>query len=301
MASVSLDTPARMLLGTDIAAVNAILEALPCDVVGMNCSTGPDYMRDAVRYLAAHSSKYISCIPNAGIPRNEGGLAIYPLEPAAMRDQLRAFVADFGVHVVGGCCGSGPEHIRLLVEATAGLRPRTPKAVAAQEIASAMTSLALEQEPRPLIVGERLNAQGSRKVKRLILSDDYDALVEVAREQVSGGAHALDVCMALTEREGEDEAMAEVVKRLELSVEAPLMIDSTSASHQARARDQPGPRHHQFRQFGERPEPDRRRAAARDRTRRRCGGAHHRKVGRHGENRRRQGIGGAPDRGDVLR
>ncbi|HEY5093526.1 MAG TPA: methionine synthase [Candidatus Eremiobacteraceae bacterium] len=229
MASVSLDTQGRMLLGTDIAAVNAILEALPCDVVGMNCSTGPDYMRDAVRYLAQHSSKYISCIPNAGIPRNEGGLAIYPLEPAGMRDQLRAFVAEFGANIVGGCCGSGPEHIRLLVEATADLHPRTPKPHPAQEIASAMTSLALEQEPRPLIVGERLNAQGSRKVKRLILSDDYDALVEVAREQVSGGAHALDVCMALTEREGEDTAMAEVVKRLELSVEAPLMIDSTEA------------------------------------------------------------------------
>jgi 5-methyltetrahydrofolate--homocysteine methyltransferase len=229
MASVSLDTQGRMLLGTDIAAVNAILEALPCDVVGVNCSTGPEYMRDAVRYLANHSSKYISCIPNAGIPRNDGGIAIYPLEPEGMRDHLRAFVDEFGVNVVGGCCGTGPEHIRLLVESTAALPPRTPKAHPSQEIASGMTSLALEQEPRPLIVGERLNAQGSRKVKRLILSDDYDALVQVAREQVAGGAHALDVCMALTEREGEDTAMAEVVKRLELSVEAPLMIDSTEA------------------------------------------------------------------------
>jgi 5-methyltetrahydrofolate--homocysteine methyltransferase len=229
MASVSLDTQGRMLLGTDIAAVNAILEALPCDVIGVNCSTGPEYMRDAVRYLANHSSKYISCIPNAGIPRNDGGIAIYPLEPEGMRDHLRAFVEEFGVNVIGGCCGTGPEHIRLLVEAAAGMAPRTPKAHPSQEIASGMTSLALEQEPRPLIVGERLNAQGSRKVKRLILADDYDALVEVAREQVAGGAHALDVCMALTEREGEDTAMAEVVKRLELSVEAPLMIDSTEA------------------------------------------------------------------------
>ena len=129
MASVSLDTQGRMLLGTDISAVCAILEALPCDVIGLNCSTGPEHMRDAVRYLTQHSSKYVSCIPNAGIPRNEGGHAIYPLDPAGMRDQLRAFVTEFGVNVVGGCCGSGPEHIRLLVEATAGLRPRTPKAV----------------------------------------------------------------------------------------------------------------------------------------------------------------------------
>ncbi len=230
MASVSIDTQGRMLLGTDISAVCAILEALPCDVVGLNCSTGPDYMRDAIRYLTQHSSKYVSCIPNAGIPRNDGGRAIFPLEPAPMRDQLRAFVDDYGVNVVGGCCGTGPEHIRLLVEAVAGKMPRTPRAARDSEVASAMTALALAQEPRPMIVGERLNAQGSRKVKRLLLADDYDALVEVARDQVQGGAHCLDICTALTEREGEDTAMATLVKRLELAVEAPLMIDSTEAS-----------------------------------------------------------------------
>ncbi|HLJ84394.1 MAG TPA: methionine synthase [Candidatus Eremiobacteraceae bacterium] len=235
LASVSLDTQGRMLLGTDIAAVCAILEALPCDVAGLNCSTGPEYMRDAMRYLAQHSSKYVSCIPNAGIPRNEGGLAIYPLEPEGMRDHLESFVTDFGVNIIGGCCGSGPEHIRLLAIAAKGKTPRTPKPKPDQEVASAMTALQLAQEPRPLIVGERLNAQGSRKVKRLVLADDYDALVEVAREQVSGGAHALDVCMALTEREGEDSTMAEIVKRLELSVEAPLMIDSTEAKVVRRA------------------------------------------------------------------
>jgi 5-methyltetrahydrofolate--homocysteine methyltransferase len=229
MASVSLDTQGRMLLGTDIAAVCAILEALPCDIVGLNCSTGPDFMRDAVRYLTAHSSKYISCIPNAGIPRNDAGRAVFPLEPIPMRDQLSSFVAEYGVNIVGGCCGTGPEHIRLLVEAVAGAKPRAPKPIAAQEIASAMTALALAQEPRPLIVGERLNAQGSRKVKRLLLSDDYDSLVVTAREQVAGGAHCLDVCTALTERDVEETSMAELVKRLEMSVEAPLMIDSTEA------------------------------------------------------------------------
>jgi 5-methyltetrahydrofolate--homocysteine methyltransferase len=235
MASVSLDTQGRMLLGTDISAVCAILEAAPCDVVGLNCSTGPEHMRDAVRYLTQHSSKFVSCIPNAGIPRNEGGRAVFPLQPVPMRDQLLSFVKEHGVNVIGGCCGTGPEHIRLLVEGAAGAKPRVPKRVREEEVASAMTALALAQEPRPLIVGERLNAQGSRKVKRLILADDYDALVEIAREQVAGGAHCLDVCTALTEREGEDTAMAEVVKRLELSVEAPLMIDSTEAKVIARA------------------------------------------------------------------
>ena len=231
IASVSLDTQGRMLLGTDIAAVCAILEALPCDVVGLNCSTGPDYMRDAIRYLCEHSSKFVSCIPNAGIPRNEGGRAIFPLGPEPMRDQLRSFVEDFGVNVVGGCCGTGPEHIRLLVEAVALARPRSPRPHAGrdEEIASAMTALTLAQEPRPMIVGERLNTQGSRKVKRLLLEGDFDGLVGVARDQVAGGAHCLDLCTALTEREGEDEAMATLVKQLELSVEAPLIIDSTEA------------------------------------------------------------------------
>jgi len=230
MASVSLDTQGRMLLGTDISAVCAILEALPCDVVGLNCSTGPEHMRDAVRYLTQHSSKYVSCIPNAGIPHNEGGRAIFPLEPVPMRDQLQSFVEEYGVNIVGGCCGTGPEHIRLLVEAVAAATPRRPKPVREEQIASAMTALTLAQEPRPMIVGERLNAQGSRRVKRLLLGDDYDSLVGIAREQVAGGAHCLDLCTALTEREGEDASMAEVVKRLELSVEAPLMIDSTEAS-----------------------------------------------------------------------
>ena len=231
IASVSLDTQGRMLLGTDIAAVCAILEALPCDVVGLNCSTGPEYMRDAIRYLCEHSSKFVSCIPNAGIPRNEGGRAIFPLGPEPMRDELRSFVKDFGVNIVGGCCGTGPDHIRLLVEAVAGLRPRTPRIASGrdEEVASAMTALTLAQEPRPMIVGERLNTQGSRKVKRLLLDGDFDGLVDVAREQVAGGAHCLDLCTALTEREGEDETMATLVKRLELSVEAPLIIDSTEA------------------------------------------------------------------------
>ncbi len=231
MASVSLDTQGRMLLGTDIAAVCAILEALPCDVVGLNCSTGPEYMRDAIRYLCEHSSKFVSCIPNAGIPRNEGGRAVFPLGPEPMRDELRSFVSDFGVNIVGGCCGTGPDHIRLLVEAVTRLKPRTPRSHAGrdEEVASAMTALTLAQEPRPMIVGERLNTQGSRKVKRLLLDGDFDGLVAVARDQVAGGAHCLDLCTAVTEREGEDDTMATLVKRLELSVEAPLIIDSTEA------------------------------------------------------------------------
>src|SRR5579884_658014 len=123
-AQVTLDVTGRMLLGTDVSGALATLEALPCDVIGLNCSTGPEHMREPVRYLCQRSTKPISCIPNAGLPVNDGsGDAVYLLEPGPMAEQLRSFVSEFGVNVVGGCCGTTPEHIRQLVEATRGLRP----------------------------------------------------------------------------------------------------------------------------------------------------------------------------------
>ncbi len=116
---VTLDTTGRMLLGTDIAAVLAILEALPVDVIGLNCSTGPDYMREPVRYLTSHTRKPISVIPNAGLPINVDGVACYPMEPLPMADTLSEFVTELGVSVVGGCCGTTPDHLRVLVEQSA--------------------------------------------------------------------------------------------------------------------------------------------------------------------------------------
>jgi len=228
-AQPTLITDGRMLLGTDIRAIRATLDALPIDVIGLNCSTGPSQMRDSIRYLCETSRCFVSVIPNAGLPlMGPHGETIYPEGPQELAAELAAFVRDFGVNAIGGCCGTTPEHITALREAIVSVerRPR-PRAERPQEIASAMTAISLEQEPRPLIVGERINAQGSRKVKRLLLDDRYDDVVLIAREQVEGGAHVLDVCCALTERPDEDEQMRDLVRRLAQSIEAPLSIDST--------------------------------------------------------------------------
>jgi len=227
-AQATLDVTGRMLLGTDISAVRATLEALQIDVIGLNCSTGPTHMREPIRYLCSESGKFVSVIPNAGLPlMGPKGETIYPESPQEMAAELGAFVRDFGVNVIGGCCGTTPEHIAAMRAAIDGLKPRTPEPKPHQFVASAMTAIALEQVPRPLLVGERINSQGSRKIKRLLLEDGYDDIMLVAREQVEGGAHVLDVCCALTERTDEDVQMRTLAKRLAQSTEAPLMLDST--------------------------------------------------------------------------
>src|SRR5581483_10115724 len=232
-AQATLDVTGRMLLGTDISAVRATLDALPIDVIGLNCSTGPTHMRDPIRYLVETSRCFVSVIPNAGLPKmGPRGETIYPEAPGEMAAELIAFVRDLGVNAVGGCCGTTPEHIaafRAALDALAagGHRPRIPEPKPLQFAASAMTAVALKQEGTVLLIGERVNAQGSRTIKRLLLEDDYDEITLVAREQVEGGAHLLDVCTALTERTDEDVQMATIVKRLAQSVETPLVIDST--------------------------------------------------------------------------
>ncbi|MEP6989807.1 MAG: homocysteine S-methyltransferase family protein, partial [bacterium] len=228
-AQVTLDTSGRMLLGTDIASAVATLEAMRVDVIGLNCSTGPEHMREPARFLTEHASVPVSVIPNAGLPLNTGtGEAIYPLEPGPMATMLREFVEEFGVRIVGGCCGTTPEHLAAIVQAVHAVAPPSHTQHAREaRVSSAMRATTLRQEPAPLLVGERVNAQGSRKVKRLLLADDYEGILEVAREQQDSGAHVLDVCVALTERGDEAEQMAKVVKLLSMSVELPLMIDST--------------------------------------------------------------------------
>jgi 5-methyltetrahydrofolate--homocysteine methyltransferase len=235
-AQPTLITEGRMLLGTDIRAVVATLDALPIDVIGLNCSTGPSQMRDSVRYMCENSRCFVSVIPNAGLPlMGPKGETIYPETPDELAKELADFVREFGVNVVGGCCGSTPAHITALRDAVEALpaparhEPST-ETYRPQNVSSAMTAAALEQVPRPLIVGERLNSQGSRRIKRLLLEDNYDEMILVAREQVEGGAHVLDICVALTERPDEDVQMRELVRKLAQSIEAPLMIDSTEPS-----------------------------------------------------------------------
>jgi 5-methyltetrahydrofolate--homocysteine methyltransferase len=226
-AQVTLDTNGRMLLGTDISAALTILEGLAIDVLGLNCSTGPEHMREPIRILGEQSPLPVACIPNAGLPLNVDGLAVYPLEPEPFAAALAEFVERNGISVVGGCCGTTPAHLQRLVERigkrTAPARPEPPE----PRLASGVSATTMHQDPPPLLIGERCNAQGSRRFKKLLLEEDYDAILEVAREQVASGAHALDISTAVTERPDEAELMRRVVKKLEMGVEVPLVIDST--------------------------------------------------------------------------
>ena len=226
-AQVTLDTSGRMLFGTDIAAALAIVEALPIDLIGLNCSTGPDYMREPVRYLCENARLPVTCIPNAGLPVNVDGQASYPLGAVPMAIELAEFVTELGVNVVGGCCGSTPAHVRELVARVGHLSPLPRTVPMVPRIASALRAIDLVQDPGPLVVGERLNAQGSRAVKRHLMGRDWDSLVGIGRHQAESGAHALDVCVAMVERTDEAESMAELVRRLRMVVETPLVIDTT--------------------------------------------------------------------------
>ncbi len=218
----------KMLLGTDIQAVLTTLAALDVDVIGLNCSTGPEDMRDAIRFLGEHSPLPVHCIPNAGLPlQGPDGETIFPEEPGPLAATLGEFVERYGVGIVGGCCGTTPEHIAAIRERVEGRAVGERPARGPIEVSSLMTSTPLVQEPRPTLVGERVNSQGSRKAKELLLADDYDGLVQVAEDQVEGGAHVLDICVALTERQDEDEQMKAVVERVSLTQPAPIQVDST--------------------------------------------------------------------------
>ncbi|MBK9928159.1 MAG: methionine synthase [Anaerolineales bacterium] len=226
-AQVTLDTTGRMLLGTDINASLAILEGMGIDVIGLNCSTGPEHMREPIRILGENSTLPVSCIPNAGLPLNVDGQAVYPLEPEPFANDLYEFVTKHNISVVGGCCGTTPTHLKLLVDKLNQTPPPKRPLQSTPQLASAMSAIAMRQDPPPTLLGERLNAQGSRKFKRLLLEEDYDSILEIAREQVDFGAHALDISCAVTERADEAELMRKVVKKLEMGVDVPLVIDTT--------------------------------------------------------------------------
>ena len=238
MVSVTMETTGTMLVGSDIAAVVAILEPFPIDVLGLNCATGPEQMKEHIRYLSEHSPFVVSCIPNAGLPENIGGVAHYRLTPLEMKMQLLHFVEDLGVQVIGGCCGTTPSHIAALTELAAELHPaarpvRTPQTQHERPLlqgepaaASIYSTTPYHQDNSFLIIGERLNASGSKKVRELLAEEDWDGLVGVARGQVKENAHVLDVNVDYVGRDGERD-MHELVSRLVTNVNLPLMLDST--------------------------------------------------------------------------
>jgi len=235
-AQVTLDTNGFMLTGTDIAAVITALDGIAIDILGINCSTGPEHMETPIQVLSERSRLPVSCLPNAGLPSNSNGEAVYPLSPEDFAQWMTHFVDEYGVSIVGGCCGTRPEHLRALVERIGERRTREPRIKAiTPSLSSAFHSFPLNQEPRPFIIGERLNTQGSRLFKRLMLTDDFASAMEIAKEQSYGGAHALDICTALTEKGDEAVRMEKLVRLTAQSVDLPLVIDSTEPHVMERA------------------------------------------------------------------
>jgi 5-methyltetrahydrofolate--homocysteine methyltransferase len=226
MVSVTMESMGTMLVGSEISAVLTILEHYPIDILGLNCATGPDLMKPHIKYLAEHSPFIVSCIPNAGLPENVGGQAHYRLTPLELRMSLMHFVEDLGVQVIGGCCGTRPEHIQQLAELAKDLKPKVRQPSLEPAAASIYTTQPYDQDNSFLIVGERLNASGSKKCRDLLNAEDWDGLVSMARAQVKEGAHILDVNVDYVGRNGERD-MHELVSRIVNNVTLPLMLDST--------------------------------------------------------------------------
>jgi 5-methyltetrahydrofolate--homocysteine methyltransferase len=225
--SITIETMGTMLMGTEISAALATIE--PYDFVtvfGMNCATGPKEMEENVRYLCENSPKPVFIMPNAGLPENIGGQACYHLTPEELEFWMNRFVIEFGVSIIGGCCGTTPEHMSRLVKIASQSAPKKREFSYTPSVSSIYSSVALHLDPPPVIVGERCNANGSKKFKELLLVEDYDGMVQLAKEQIKEGAHILDLCVAYVGRD-EVRDMCEVMKRFNTQVTLPLMIDST--------------------------------------------------------------------------
>ncbi len=226
IAQVTMEAGGTMLLGSDIGAAVTVLSAYPLAALGINCATGPREMSGHVKQLASLSPMPVSVLPNAGLPELVDGATRYPLGPSEFADWLVRFVEEDGVGIVGGCCGSTVEHIEELARRIGDRAPRPRHPDTAPRVASLYTSVTLEQDASVLMIGERTNANGSKRFRRLLEAGDFDGIVEMAREQVAEGSHVLDVCTAYVGRD-ESEDMRRVVRRLATEVTAPLMIDST--------------------------------------------------------------------------
>ena len=236
MVSITMETTGTMLVGSDIASALTILEPFNIDILGLNCATGPEQMKEHIKYLSENSPFAISCIPNAGLPENIGGVAHYRLKPIELKMQLMNFIYDFNVQLIGGCCGTTPEHIKYLSSIIDEIidNERTNnngKKNSSGFIPSASSiynSVPYKQDNSILIVGERLNASGSKKVRELLNNDDWDGLVAIAKQQQKENAHVLDVNVDYVGRDGVKD-MKEITSRLVTNINLPLMIDSTDA------------------------------------------------------------------------
>ena len=228
-AQVTLQETGVMLLGTDIGAAETALEPYDCEIIGLNCATGPKEMNDAVRYLAHNAPREISVLPNAGLPQNVGGRAHYTLTPEELAEYHKKFITEYGVRLVGGCCGTTPAHIRKVVEVCGNLEPARRDVKITAAAASAYSMVPLDLEPKPLIVAEEMNTTTRvEHFKNMVRGAKYDDILALAKKLVNEGSHMLDLCCAIV---GEDEKgyIRSILDKVATRVPAPVLVDSTEA------------------------------------------------------------------------
>jgi 5-methyltetrahydrofolate--homocysteine methyltransferase len=226
---VTLEATGTMLLGTEIGAALTALEPFDVDIIGLNCATGPVEMNDAVRFLGANSTKYVSVLPNAGLPQNEGGHAVYKLKPEELAQYHKHFVQDYGVRIVGGCCGTTPEHLKAVVDAVSNVEPAKRDVKPTAAASSAYTSVPLDLDPKPLVVAEEMNTTTRvEHFRNLVRGKKYDDILALAKKLVNEGSHMLDLCCAIV---GEDEKgyITAILEKVATRVPAPILVDSTEA------------------------------------------------------------------------
>ena len=226
-AQVTLQESGTMLLGTEISAVEAILAPYDCEIVGLNCATGPREMNDAVRYLAHNAPKEISVLPNAGLPHLSG--QVYRLTPQDLAEYHKKFITEYGVRIVGGCCGTTPEHIRVVAETCANLEPARREVTPAAAAASSTSMVPLDLDPKPLIVAEEMNTTTRvESFRNMVRSGNYDDILALAKKLSAEGSHMLDLCCAIV---GEDEKgyISSILEKIATRVPAPILVDSTEA------------------------------------------------------------------------
>ena len=229
LAQVTVETTGTMLLGSEIAAALTALEPLGIDLIGLNCATGPAEMSEHLRYLSRHARVGLSVMPNAGLPELGPNGAVYPLSPDELATALATFVRDYGTTLVGGCCGTTPEHLRRVVEEVRDLTPARRRPRSEPAAASLYQSVPFRQDSSVLMIGERTNANGSKAFREAMLAGRWDDCVEIARAQIRDGSHMLDVCVDYVGRDGGAD-MAEVAGRFATASTLPLMLDSTEAA-----------------------------------------------------------------------
>ncbi|MFI1977569.1 methionine synthase [Streptomyces wedmorensis] len=224
--SLAFETTGVMLLGSEIGAALTALEPLGIDMIGLNCSTGPAEMNEHLRYLARHSRTPLMCMPNAGLPILTKDGAYFPLTPPEMADAQENFVRDYGLSLVGGCCGSTPEHLRQVVERVQGLTPPERAPQPEPGAASLYQTVPFRQDTSYMAIGERTNANGSKKFREAMLEARWDDCVEMARDQIREGAHMLDLCVDYVGRDGVAD-MQELAGRFATASTLPIVLDST--------------------------------------------------------------------------